>query len=147
MARMRCPYGKRGQGDGVMSLSYRHLAIASSGICFFLALIWLVVPQLLLWVWQIDASHSALLMARRGGALFLGLGVILWRTRHADPSPARSATAYGLSVSCGILATLGASEFMTGHAGPGIWLAVAVEYTLAACFWAVRQAPNIDQFK
>jgi hypothetical protein len=46
----------------------------------------------------------------------------------------------GLSVSCAVLGALGGAEFVAGHVGAGIWLAVAVELPLAACFWAVRNA-------
>ena len=127
-----------------MSLSYRPLAMAASSLCLALALLWIVAPQGLLWVWHIDASGATLLMARRGGALFLGLAVLLWRTRDAIASPARDAIVVGLSVSCAVLGALGVAEFVAGHVGAGIWLAVAVELPLAACFWAVRNASDVS---
>jgi hypothetical protein len=129
-----------------MSLSYRPLAMAASAassLCLTLALLWIVAPQGLLWVWHIDASSAALLMARRGGALFLGLAVMLWRTREAIATPDRDAIAVGLSVSCAVLGALGGAEFVAGHVGAGIWLAVAVELPLAACFRAVRNASDV----
>ena len=81
----------------------------------------------------------ALLVARRGGALFLGLGVMLWLARDAQSSPAREAMAVGFAASCAVLAALGICEFAAGHAGVGIWLAIAVEVPLAAGFFIVRR--------
>ena len=125
---------------GDMRLSFRGLAVIASGVCILLAAVWLAVPQLLLSLWQVDAVPPALLAARRGGALFLGLGLMLWLARNAGPSPARSAIAAGLSLSCGALAILGALEFALGHAGAGIWLAIAVEAALGMGFYSVRRA-------
>ncbi len=58
------------------------------GICLALAFIWLRVPQFLLWIWRIDGPGPALLVARRGGALFLGVGAMLFLARDAETPPA-----------------------------------------------------------
>jgi hypothetical protein len=121
-----------------MKLSFREAAIAGSSICFALAAIWIGAPQFILWIWQIDGSEPALLMARRGGALFAGLAIILLLTRDAERSPARSAMATGFSVSCAILAALSVYEFTAAHAGVGILAAAAVEAVLALVFAGVR---------
>jgi hypothetical protein len=123
-----------------MKLSFRSLAVIASGVCILLAAVWIAVPQLLLSLWQAGAAPPALLAARRGGALFLGLGLMLWLARNAAPSPARSAIAAGLSLSCAALAVLGALEFALGHAGAGIWLAIVVEAALGIGFYSFRQA-------
>ncbi|WP_266180515.1 hypothetical protein [Dyella humicola] len=123
-----------------MSLSFRGVAVAAGVICLVLALVWMVVPSVLLWLWRIDAAASAELMARRGAALFLGVGIMLLMARDAGPSPARGAIATGLSVSCATLAVLGIYEFVLGHAGVGIWLAIVVEIALAAGFLVVRRS-------
>jgi len=125
-----------------MTLSFRAVAITASTICFALALIWILFPQLLLWIWQIDGPEPALLVARRGGALFLGLGAMLLLARDAGPSPARSAIASGLALGCATLAALGAYELAAGHAGLGIVLAIIVEIALALAFARVRHAKS-----
>ena len=53
-----------------MKLSFREAAIAGSSICFALAAIWMGAPQFILWIWQIDGSQPALLMARRRAKMF-----------------------------------------------------------------------------
>jgi hypothetical protein len=122
-----------------MRLSFRYLAIIASGICLALAVIWIFTPQFLLWIWHVDAAGSALLMARRGGALFLGIGAMLWRARDVGNSPARDAMATGFSICCAALAVLGIYEFASRHAGLSIWLAIVVEAVLGASFYLVRQ--------
>jgi hypothetical protein len=117
-----------------MKPSYRHAALAGSGICFSLAALWMGAPQFILWIWQISGSESTLLMARRGAALFLGLAVVLWLTRDLESSPARHAIAVGFSISCAVLAALGVYEFTAGHAGIGVLAAAIVETTLALAF-------------
>jgi hypothetical protein len=72
-----------------MTPSFRQAAIVGSSLCLALAAVWMGAPQFILWVWQTNGSDSTLLMARRGAALFLGLGlaVMLWLTRNAESSP------------------------------------------------------------
>ncbi|MGA2636283.1 hypothetical protein [Methylocella sp.] len=121
-----------------MNLSFCIVAFAASGVCLTLALLWLVFPQFLLWIWRVDSPEPALLVARRGGALFLGVGAMLFLARDAESSPARRAIATGLSISCATLAALGLYEFAAGHAGVGIFLAIVVELALATAFFSVR---------
>lgn len=110
------------------------VARIASAVLVALAGIWLLAPQILLDLWQIENSDVAMLLAKRSAALFLGVGVIVWLSRNAPKSAARDAIASGLSVTCAGLALLGGYEFAAGHAGAGIWLAVAVEFPLAAAF-------------
>ena len=114
--------------------SFRLVAIVASGICSLLAIVWLLAPQLILWLWQIGDPQPALVMARRGGALFLGLAIMLFLARNAESSPTRRAISAGLCLACATLATLGISEWIAGHAGIGIGLAALVEILLSASF-------------
>ena len=61
-----------------------------------------------------------------GVALFLALGIMFYRARHAPPSDTRRAITTGFITGCFVLAALGLSEWISGNAGPGILLAVAV---------------------
>ena len=115
-------------------ISFRHVAIVACGICLLLAVIWLLAPQLILWLWQIGDPQPTLVMARRGGALFLGLAAMLFLARNAEPSTARGAISVGLCLACAILAILGLGEWVAGHAGVGIGLAALVEILLSASF-------------
>jgi len=113
---------------------FRALALISAVLCFALAALWLFVPWLFAWLWGLDYSYAMGLVGRRSGALFLGLGVmfaLLGGGRTA--SPQRPVFA-GFMVACFALAGQGVGEWIGGHAGPGILLAVLVELALALAF-------------
>ena len=124
-----------------MRLGFYRMSALSASLCFALAIVWGGFPQLLLAMWAVDFSEPVGLVARRGAALFAGIGVMLFRLRHAGPSPARAAAAAGFVTGCALLALLGIGELAAGHAGPGILLAVAVELALAAGFLATAFGP------
>ncbi len=74
-----------------MKLNFRSLAILSALVFFSLALTWMFAPNAMLSRWDVDFSHSVGLIARRGAALYAGIGVMLFSARNAESSPARSA--------------------------------------------------------
>jgi hypothetical protein len=122
-----------------MKLTFRALAILAALVFFSLALTWMFATNVMLSRWGVDFSYSAGLMARRGAALYAGIGVMLFSARDAGPSPARSALVTGFVVACLILATLGVFELATGHAGFGISVAVLIEIALTlASLYVVR---------
>jgi thiamine transporter ThiT len=114
-----------------MPLSFRTLAILAAAICLALAAVLLFAPRLLLSLWDVQYTYPVGLVARRAAALFLGIGVMLFLARNAEPSVSRLALSRGLAVGCLALAVLGCMEFFTGHAGIGILSAVLVEVVLA----------------
>jgi|JFJP01.1.fsa_nt_gi threonine/homoserine efflux transporter RhtA len=114
--------------------TFRTLAVSAAAICFTLASIWLLAPNVLLDLWAVQYSYPVGLVGRRAAALFLGIGVMFYLARDAQPSQGRNALSIGLSTGCIALAALGIFEFATDHAGPGIWSAVVIELALAAAF-------------
>ena len=66
--------------------------------------------------------------------LFGAIGVMFYLARHAPPSATRSAISSGFMVGCFGLAILGFGEWLNGHTGPGILLAVVVELALGLAF-------------
>jgi hypothetical protein len=123
-----------------MSLSFRTLATFTACLCFALALIWGLRPDLLLLMWDVEYSSATGLVARRNAALFLALGVMFYRIRHAVPCDTRRAVTLGFITGCFVLAALGLSEWISGHAGPGILLAVATETVLGLAFIQAHKA-------
>jgi hypothetical protein len=119
-----------------MSLNFRTVAIIAAVICFALAAVWLLAPSFLLSLWGVQYTYPVGLVARRGAALFLGIGVMLFLARNAEPSSSRFALSQGLAVGCIALAALGVIELVTGHAGIGILSAVLVEVALACALFA-----------
>lgn len=117
-----------------MQLSFRPLATFTALLCFALALVWGLCPDRLLWLWSVEYSSATGLVARRNAALFLAIGIMFYRARRAQPSATRRAMTTGFVTGCFVLAILGISEWINGHAGPGILLAVITETALGLAF-------------
>jgi hypothetical protein len=117
-----------------MQLHFRTLATFTALLCFALAVIWGVRPDWPLWLWSVEYSDATGLVARRNAALFLAIGIMFYRARHSQPSATRRALTTGFVTGCFVLALLGISEWINGHAGPGILLAVFTETALGLAF-------------
>jgi hypothetical protein len=122
-----------------MQLLFRTLSGLTSSLCFLLALAWGFVPDMLLAIWSIEYSEGAGFVARRSAVLFAALGVMFYLVRNAPPSLGRNALSNGFIVGCFGLAVLGFAEWLNGHAGPGILLAVLVEFALGLGFVQARR--------
>ncbi|WP_285415511.1 hypothetical protein [Pseudomonas sp. efr-133-TYG-5] len=122
-----------------MQLSFRTLSGITSSLCFLLALVWGFLPDGLLAIWSIEYSSAAGFVARRSAVLFAALGVMFYLVRNAPPSMARNALSSGFIVGCFGLAMLGFAEWLNGHAGPGILLAVLVELALGLGYVQARR--------
>ena len=114
-----------------MLLSVYGALIAVSGAAF------LVVPSalfsLLYGVPELDALGLSL--ARMFGAAYIGLGVICWTARTAEPSKARDALILGLMVVNGLWAVVAVLAAMDA----GLWLlwADAAGFALVAVLFIV----------
>lgn len=122
-----------------MQLSFRTLSGITSSLCFLLALVWGLMSDGLLAIWSIESSPAAGFVARRSAVLFAAVGVMFYLARNAPPSMARNALSNGFMVGCFALAVLGFGEWLNGHAGPAILLAVLVELALGLGFLQARR--------
>ncbi|WP_236188371.1 hypothetical protein [Pseudomonas pharyngis] len=122
-----------------MQLSFRTLSTLTFCLCFLLSLAWGLAPQILLAIWSIEYSEAAGFVARRSAVLFAALGLMFYLVRNAPVSIARNALSNGFIVGCFGLAVLGFAEWLNGHAGPGILLAVLVEFALGLGFLQARR--------
>ncbi|MEN4947437.1 hypothetical protein [Pseudomonas proteolytica] len=121
-----------------MRISFPPLATFTAVLCLALAIAWGLRPDWLLWLWDVEFSEASGLVARRNAMLFLAIGVMFYRLRHTPPSLTRSALVSGFIVGCLGLAVLGIGEWLNGHAGPGILLAVGTELALGLGFIQAR---------
>ena len=111
---------------------FQFIAPITAGICLILALGWLWAPKLILNVFGIAYADSAIIVARRGAALFLGIGILFAMAWQSHDETLRRALCAGMAASCTLLAMLGLLERSRQAAGTGIWLAIIVEAVLAA---------------
>ncbi|MDL5366727.1 hypothetical protein QSH18_14050 [Xanthomonas sp. NCPPB 2654] len=123
----------------VMRLGFRSLSVLASLLFLAIACTWMFSPGAMLANWDVGASPSAELMARRGAALYAGLSVMFFMARGAAPSPARSALVAGFVTACTLLAALGIGELASGHAGRGILVAAVLEIGFVLAFVFVRE--------
>jgi hypothetical protein len=128
-----------------MDVNFRHLAILSAVVFFALGFAWMLVPDFFPSRWGVEFSYAVGLIGRRGAALYIGIGVMFFSARNAEPSPARSALVKGFTVACLTLAGLGLFEFFTGHARSGMLGAVLIEVALSLAFLSVARTEGALQ--
>jgi hypothetical protein len=87
--------------------------------------------------WNITATDEVLLLARRIGAVYLGLSVLFFMARTAPVSDARTAISAGATVVLLLLVTLGIYEFVAGRVGAGIFGSAGIELVIAIGFIVV----------
>ena len=120
-------------------MSYRFLSIATSVLCASLFLCLLLYPELIYWLFQVQASDSSSFMLRRAAMLFLGFAVIAWLSRSATHSESRQAICLGIAVTMFTLAILGTVEYFRGAAGAGIMIAVGGEIAVSGAYFSLWQ--------
>lgn len=84
--------------------------------------------------WGIEPTPGAIIVFRRIGAIYLGLALMFFLGRAADPSDLRSAVCLVMSGAIALLAGLGLFEFLARRVGPGVFRSVVAEAVLAAAF-------------
>lgn len=122
-----------------MQFSFRTLSSFTAALCLLLALVWGLAPDRILASWDIEYSLAAGLISRRMAVLFMVLSAMFFMLRNEAPSQTRNALSNGFMIGCWGLAVLGFGEWLNGHAGPGILLAVGVELALGLAFFQTRR--------
>jgi hypothetical protein len=115
-------------------MTFATIALVLSILLLALGAGWLFSGGTFYKQWGIGESHRGTLGARRIGAIYLGLGLMLYLARTAPPSELRTAVCAGVLAVLVLLALLGAFEFFSRKAGAGMLSAVLVESLLAGCF-------------
>jgi hypothetical protein len=118
-------------------MTFRSLNLAATLLCAVLAVVLIFLPGLIYFIFNVDGAAVGDFLAKRAGMLFLGLAALLYASRDAGVSTARTAISPGLAVAMGGLAVTGVYEFVRGYAGPGIWLAILAETGFAAGYGRV----------
>ncbi|KYF86242.1 hypothetical protein BE17_14035 [Sorangium cellulosum] len=84
--------------------------------------------------WGIEVTAGSLIVARRIGAIYLGVALMFFLGRAAAPSELRSAVCLVTGGASALLACLGFFEFMSQRVSAGIFRSVVAEAVLAAGF-------------
>jgi hypothetical protein len=115
-------------------MKYKSLATATSIISLILGSAYLFAGSVMVSRWGIESSIGILLLTRRIGCLYLGLSLMFYLSRSAPISSSRTALCGGTSLALSLLAIFGIFEFITKHAGPGIFVSVLLEALIAIGF-------------
>ena len=84
--------------------------------------------------WGIEPTPGAIIVFRRIGAIYLGLALMFFLGRAADPSDLRSAVCLVMGGAIALLAGLGLFEYLARRLGAGVFRSVVGEAVLAAGF-------------
>ncbi|WP_317205860.1 hypothetical protein [Janthinobacterium sp.] len=117
-----------------MTIRFKTAALSASALCATLFCVWMFAPSHLLQLWGVSYSESVGIVARRSGALFAGLALMLFMASDVPASMARAGLCAGIALSCALLAALGMFEFAEGRVAAGIGAAVVVEIAMATVF-------------
>ena len=113
-------------------MNFRTIAVITAIVSVALGAGYLLFGGLVVGRWQIQPTDSVLLLGRRMGGLYLGLGVMFFLARSVPVSVARTALSAGAAVALSVLALLGVYELTVGHAGAGILVSVVIESLLGS---------------
>ncbi len=106
----------------------------TAGLTLLLGVGWLFFPEFMLGTWAVKSDAVGIYVARRYGGLLFGYTALLWLSRSAPASPARTAIIAGGAVVTSLMAVLSLFGVLTGVVGVGAWSAVVIETVLAGAF-------------
>jgi hypothetical protein len=118
-------------------MTFRTVATITSILLFILGAGYLFAGGIVVGRWNIQATGDVLVIARRIGAIYLGLSVLFYMARTVPASAARIAISAGATTVLSLLVALGIYEFLAERVGPGIFGSVGVELLLAIGFIVV----------
>lgn len=111
-------------------MDFRLLSGITALIAALLSVALMGIPELLFYLFNIEASDATYFMGRRASILFLGLALVSWQIRNISDNAAQLGVSLSFMVIMFGLAILGSIEFTLGNAGVGIFLAIITELTL-----------------
>ena len=115
-------------------MTFRAVATITSVLLFILGAGYLFAGGTVVGRWDLPATDGVLLVARRIGAIYLGLSVLFFMAKNVPASAARTAMTAGAMVVLSLLAILGVYEFVMGRVGEGIFVSAGIELLLAIGF-------------
>ena len=121
-------------------MNFSAVAVATSIIALLLGIGWLLVGSLVLNRWRLHTDPEVAPVARRLGAAYIGIALMLLFGRNAPPSDLRSAVCMGLVLVLAALAVLGVLQLKAKEKGRRILVSVFIEAWLAAAFASVLLA-------
>lgn len=118
---------------------YRAMCLIATTIAVVLFLVLALMPGVIYWLFEIPAHETANFLGRRAAMMFAGFAVLGFLGGTARSPETRLIVALSIGVAMFALGLLGLYEFARGFAGPGILIAVVIEFAICIGFlWAIR---------
>lgn len=115
-------------------MTIKNLFIVGAIIIFVSGVGTVIAPELMFDMWGMTADPAGLILTRLGGALEIGLGVILWFARNSGPNEARRAIVIGGFVTYGLMFIVMLISQLSGGVNISGWLNVALYLLLTLGF-------------
>ena len=115
-------------------MTYRFLSLALGTVATALFGALLFLPDVLLGVFAVDGTASAIFVARRTAMLFVGYAMLGFGLASVTDRTVQRTTAAAYTLTMLGLVILGIYEFGRGFAGTGIFLAVFTELFFTVFF-------------
>ena len=108
------------------------MALVTAIAALVLGLIFVFAASIILKDWGLQSTDATIAVARRLGAVYLGIATLLFLS--TTNMPATQAISIGLTVAMGLLAVLGVYELQAGLVRKTIIGSVVIEALLALAF-------------
>ncbi|WP_136444051.1 hypothetical protein [Pacificoceanicola onchidii] len=125
-------------------MSFRVLNLTASLLFAVLCLTLILFPEVVYWLFQLQGNTLGTLLAKRAGALFLGLAVLCYFASRSNSNEAKRLVALSVGAAMSALAVLSLYELLRGSVGPGMVLAIVIETTMAFLYyrhWTIAATP------
>lgn len=116
------------------SITFKFVCTSALILCAALAIVLLLFPGVIYWLFDISETLSANLLAKRAAALFTGYAALMLLSRNAKSVETIRIVSITMVILFVSLIIVGGFEFFTNNAGPGIWVAIVGETVFAALF-------------
>ena len=118
-------------------MTFKTVAAIMSVLLFLLGVGYLFAGGTVVGRWDLPATDGVMLVARRIGAIYIGLSVLFFMAKGVPASAARTAMTAGAITVLSLLVILGVYEFVAGRVGVGIFVSAGIESLLASGFTVV----------
>lgn len=124
-------------------MSFYKLSSITAFIAVLLSATLIGIPELLFYVFNIEANGATYFMSRRAGILFIGLAFVSWQIRNIFEINTQQAICLGFMAIMFGLAALGCIEFVLGNTEMGVFLAILTELTLGWFYLKIWRENNL----
>lgn len=119
------------------SVTYRTLSTLSTVLFAALSGVLVACPEVVYWLFGLEAHELGDFLAKRAGMLFAGFSLLCFQSRSSETAEVQRLVSASIGLAMGTMAILGIFEWARGSAGAGIWVAIVVECMVSALYFRI----------